>query len=188
MDVNIRTLAAAASISLLVAGCGPDVAADRRSRPASARENEGSRDRGWQRYEAVDGSLSLRAPRSWTVRFGGVSGPDSPSVVLGAANRPFPNGGACAPSRAAHAVPDHGVFLFAFEYSSRVRHFPPRPQHFSLGPLDGPYECIGTKTHLILFEDSGRFLQIHVIFGDKAGKHIRQRTLKVLDSLRVEEA
>ena len=188
MDVNIRVLGAVLVLSVVIAGCGPDAGAGSQGRPVSARDETGPSDRGWQSYEAVDGSLSLRAPRSWTVRFGGISGPDSPAVVLGAGNWPFPNGGACAPSRAARAVPGHGVFMFAFEYSSRVRRFPPRPQHFSLGPLDGPYECIGTKTHLILFTDSGRYLQIHVMFGEEAGKHIRQRTLKVLDSLRVEEA
>jgi hypothetical protein len=64
--------------------------------------------------------------------------------------------------------------------------FPPRPEAFDLGPLSGPFECWGVKTHLILFEDGGRYFQAHLVFGPNAPASLRQQTLRSLDSLQVD--
>jgi hypothetical protein len=42
------------------------------------------------------------------------------------------------------------------------------------------------KTHLILFEDGGRYFQAHVVFGPDAPASLRDEVLRSLDSFHVD--
>jgi hypothetical protein len=82
------------------------------------------------------------------------------------------------------------MLLWLFEYVDRRQRDPKdfrrRPEHFELGALQGPFECIGRKTYLILFRQQRRFFQIHVVLGSKAPGSLRRQILASLDSLVIE--
>jgi hypothetical protein len=113
----------------------------------------------------------------------------SPPILFAMGTWGFPAGGDCAPTRALEDLPEDGMFLWLFEYVDPQRDphdFRRRPEHFDLGQLQGPFECIGRKTYLILFRQHGRFFQIHTVLGSKAPASLRQQVLASLDSLVVE--
>jgi len=79
------------------------------------------------------------------------------------------------------------MFLWLFEYVDPAQRDPKdfrrRPEHFELGKLLGPFECIGRKTYLILFREHKRFFQVHIVLGSKAPSALRERLLISLDTL-----
>jgi hypothetical protein len=102
----------------------------------------------------------------------------------------FPDGGDCAPTRALADLPKDGMFLWLFEYVGLAQRDPKdfvrRTEHFDLGQLQGPFDCIGRKTYLILFREHKRFFQIHAVLGAKAPASLRKQVLASLDSLIIE--
>jgi hypothetical protein len=64
--------------------------------------------------------------------------------------------------------------------------FPPRSGPFSLGAVRGPFECYGTKAHVVVFQDGGRFFQVFALFGAEASSSLRREVEESLDSFRVE--
>jgi hypothetical protein len=79
-------------------------------------------------------------------------------------------------------MPAKGAFIFGWEYGPGMptRNFPPRPKHFRLTHY-GLYECFG-PSYALWFRQAGRFFQIHVFLGKRAGKAQRAAVLRVLDT------
>jgi hypothetical protein len=98
-----------------------------------------------------------------------------------------PAGGDCAPSAAIDALPSDGALFTLQDYGipDEVYTFQPRPPHFDLGPLGGPFECFGVKAHVIAFQDGGRFFQVFAMFGPEAPASLRDEVVDSLDSLRI---
>ncbi len=113
----------------------------------------------------------------------------SPEPVLLAGSWPFPAGGDCAPTAALDSMPRDGAFFWILEYPSTndTQEFAPLPEHFSLGDLKGPFECVGQRTYLLLFRDASRLFQAHIVIGPDASNAIRSDVLEVLDSLQVDK-
>jgi DNA-binding beta-propeller fold protein YncE len=141
---------------------------------------------GWIRHTDETG-VSIDTPAAWEFNSDPVPGV-SPPILFAAGTGPVPSGGECAPTSAVDALPADGALFAAIEYDhpDRPSDFPPRPEAFDLGPLLGPFECWGVKTHLILFEDEGRYFQIHVVFGPAAPASLHEEVLQSLGSLQVE--
>jgi len=114
----------------------------------------------------------------------------APPILLALGTWRFPSGGDCAPTRALADLPKNGTFLWFFEYVDPAnrdpKDFPRRPEHFALGKLQGPLECVGRKTYVILFREHRRFFQIHIVFGPRAPQSLPRQVLASLDSLVVE--
>jgi hypothetical protein len=117
----------------------------------------------------------------------------NPSIVFALGTWEFPNGGDCAPLPAIEDLPADGALLFVYEYKSPTRS-DASPRDFrrssaesGLGPLEGPFECAGGKTHMIRFGDKGRFFQAHTVFGRTAASGTRSEMEDALGSLTVEE-
>ena len=139
-------------------------------------------------HDRRDG-LRISTPPEWTFRLRPVPNLVEPTVPFAVGSWELPPGGDCAPTRAIHALPPHGVLLWLYEYHTapRVRDFPARPAEFHLGRLGGPFECLGVRAYLIRFRDAGRYFQVHVV-ARRAGPGLRARTERVLSSLVVRPA
>jgi hypothetical protein len=136
---------------------------------------------GWLSFHAH--GVSVGYPRGWDV-----TPVTSPAQVLAVASYRLPRGpgGAdgCEPKEALDRLPPRGVFIYGYEYGyGRRRDFPPRPRRFRLTRF-APYECLG-PSYMIRFREAGRFFQIHVAFGRRAGPAIRATALRILDTFRV---
>jgi hypothetical protein len=108
-----------------------------------------------------------------------------PTALLALGTGSIPSGGACAPTAAIRALPKDGVLLWVLEYRNpgNPYEFPPRRARFDLGPLLGPVECVGERTHLVSFRQAGRFFQVHVMFGPEATAALRADVVAALSSL-----
>ena len=85
-------------------------------------------------------------------------------------------------------MPADGALFQVIEYSGsggQAYDFPPRHGRLRLGPLEGPMECWGIKTHLILFQDGGRYFQVQAVFGAKAPAWLRAQLTRSLNTLHV---
>jgi hypothetical protein len=144
---------------------------------------------GWTEHRAA--GLCLAAPQGWTLADARPAPMlVAPPILLALGTWSFPPGGDCAPTRALADLPKNGSFLWLFEYVDPAnrdpKDFPRRPDHFALGKLQGPFECVGRKTHVILFREHRRFFQIHIVFGPKAPQSLPPQVLASLESLVVE--
>jgi hypothetical protein len=77
--------------------------------------------------------------------------------------------------------------LYEYPPGQRNTDFPPQPKKFHLGRLGGPFECLGVRAYLILFRSNGRYFQVHVILGRRAGR-LRHTVIAALSTLRVRAA
>lgn len=139
---------------------------------------------GWTwRVDQVDG-VAVQAPTGWTFKTA-VVGLAEPTALFALGTGSIPSGGDCAPTAAIRALPKDGVLLWVLEYRNpgTPYEFPPRRARFDLGPLLGPVECVGERTHLVSFRQAGRFFQVHVIFGPKAAATLRADAVTALSSL-----
>jgi hypothetical protein len=146
---------------------------------------------GWVWHRDAADRVAFQTPATWHVSADtGVN--VVPKALFMAGTGPLPAGGECAPTRAIKALPRDGALFFVIEYkaSQDINPYmsPPRPDRLSLGPLLGPFECIGERTHLLLFRDANRFFQIHVLFGRDAPSSLRVAVLASLESFRPEPA
>jgi hypothetical protein len=80
------------------------------------------------------------------------------------------------------------MLLWVLEYRDPENpyEFPPQPARLDLGPLLGPFECVGERTHLMFFRQAGRFFQVHVMFGPKAPATLRAGVVAALSSFTAE--
>jgi hypothetical protein len=145
------------------------------------------------RWETWHGrGVSARIPPGWHATSTQLTPVTWPAQFIAVASYPLPrgNGGAdgCEPKAAVDRLPADGAFIFGWEYvgaagTVRKRDFPLRPRRFRLVHL-GRYECLD-HSYLIRFRDAGRYFQVHVALGRRAGERTRALAFDVLDSLRV---
>jgi hypothetical protein len=130
--------------------------------------------------------LSLRYPPGWHATTRRLTAVISPPLRFAIASYPLRQkspGSTCQPTRALAEMPPNGAFIYAMEYSGTGLHrreFPPRPNRFRLTHF-ASYECMG-PSYAILFREAGRFFQIHVYLGPRAGPAVRAAVLRILDS------
>jgi hypothetical protein len=138
---------------------------------------------GWVWHTEQASRVAVQAPKSWTFKSGPM-GLAAPRALFALGTGPIPAGGDCAPRAAIRALPKDGALLWVLEYTGGENpyEFPPRPARFDLGPLAGPLECVGERTHLIRFRQAGRFFQVHVLFGPRASAALRVEVAAALSS------
>ena len=138
---------------------------------------------GWVWHTDQASGVAVQAPKSWTFESGAM-GLAAPKAQLALGTGPIPAGGDCAPRAAIQALPKDGALLWVLEYTGGENpyEFPPRSATFDLGPLTGPMECVGERTHLVLFRQAGRFFQVHVMFGSRASASLRAEVATALSS------
>lgn len=147
---------------------------------------------GWHTFRG-DG-ITVRYPPTWFATSRPLTPVTYPAQLLAVASYPLPrdSGGAdgCRPTEALERLPRSGAFVYGWDYGKppfgarfRRRDFPPRPEQFRLGRF-AHYECLGPSS-MIRFRQAGRFVQIHVVLGSRAGPATRAKVLRVLDSIRV---
>ncbi|MFN2593642.1 MAG: hypothetical protein ABR579_01990 [Actinomycetota bacterium] len=142
----------------------------------------------WIVHADTRDGLAIVAPRSWTYRDTGISGPIDPAPEIAIGTWDFPTGGRCAPTKALTSVPLGGAFFYLFEQEAgSPRDFPRRPAHFHLGLEKGPFECLGVRTYLIQFRERSRYFTVHIVVGRIADTDIelKRNVLRSLDSLTV---
>jgi len=142
---------------------------------------------GWVWHTEQASGVAVQAPKSWTFKSAAM-GLAAPRALLALGTGPMPAGGDCAPRAAIRALSKDGALLWVLEYTGGENpyEFPPRPTRFDLGPLAGPFECVGERTHLILFRQAGRFFQVHVMFGPRASASLRAEVAAALSSFMAE--
>lgn len=181
-----------ASMTLLSGGNSPEVGARsaRSSVPPSAKQTPSQRGespppRGWARH--LDGAGdSIDTPAAWHVSSVGALAEPVVRWVVGTG--PVRTGGACAPTAALRQMPAEGALFQVIEYRSsgiQPYTFPPRRGRLALGPVGGPYECWGVKTHLMVFQDGGRYFQVQTVFGAKAPASLRAEVTRSLSTLHI---
>ena len=130
--------------------------------------------------------LSVRYPPGWHATARRLTAVISPPLRFAIASYPLRQkgpGSTCQPATALAEMPPSGAFIYAMEYTGtrlNRRDFPPRPNRFRLTRFAN-YECMGSS-YAILFRESGRFFQIHVYLGPRAGPTVRATVLRILDS------
>lgn len=169
---------------LVLSACGGTSGHAASGLPANRPHNEAPQ------RQTVDG-ISIRVPKGWTFRPNPLPVLVEPSLPFAVGSWPFPAGGnGCAPSRAIGAQPPTAALFWLYEYPAADRpqsDFPPQPKTFHLGPLGGPFECLGVRAYRILFRSHGRDFQVHVILGRRAGR-LRHTVIVALSSMRVKAA
>jgi hypothetical protein len=138
---------------------------------------------GWVWHTEQASKVAIQAPKSWTFKSGPM-GLAAPRGLFALGTGPIPVSADCAPRAAIQALPKDGTLLWALEYTDGENpyEFPPRPARFGLGPLAGPFQCVGERTHVVLFRQAGRFFQVHVMFGPKASAYLRAEVTAALSS------
>ncbi len=182
------------SLALLSSGGRPASGAGSAtiSAPASARSGPTARQpeqprppRGWARHRDGAGDY-IDAPAAWHVSSRAALAEPVVRWVIGTG--PVRGGGGCAPTVALRQMPADGALFQVIEYGGsggQPYDFPPRRAPLGLGPLGGPMECWGVKTHLLLFRDGGRYFQVQTVFGAKAPASLRAQVTRSLNTLHV---
>jgi hypothetical protein len=140
-------------------------------------------------YLDGDDHVSLTIPDGWHVIEDPL--PDvTPRFILAAGSWDFSLGNVCWAGPALRQIPADGTFLWLIEYEADPDRssFPQRPDRFSLdkGSLEWNPECGTRRSYEILFGDSGRSFEVHVVVGDEVTPADRGVGLGILDSLRVQ--
>jgi hypothetical protein len=183
------------SVALLDGGGrpAPGASSPHPSPPASPRPTPSTRrsppapppPRGWVRHRDSAGDF-IDTPAAWHVN--GLAALVSPIVRWVIGTGPVRSGGGCAPTAALRQLPTDGALFQVIEYGGRTGEpytFPPRASPLGLGPLGGPFECWGVKTHLVLFEDGGRYFQVQTVFGSRAPASLRAEVTRSLNALHI---
>jgi hypothetical protein len=149
---------------------------------------------GWQTWHGR--GVSIRLPPGWQATSESLTDVAWPAQFLAVASYRLPHShdGAdgCEPKAAVDRLPANGAFLFGLEYLGApaglpgrvIGVFPPRPRRFRLTHF-GISGCLA-NSYLLRFREAGRYLQVYVVLGRRAGTRTRTLALRVLDSLVVE--
>jgi len=140
--------------------------------------------RGWVRHRDGAGDY-IDVPAAWHVS--SVSSLIEPTVRWVIGTGPVPGGGSCAPTAALRRLPADGALFQVIEYSNlgEPYSFPPRHGRLALGPIGGPFECWGVKTHLAVFQDGGRYFQVQTVFGTRAPASLRAEVVRALKTMHI---
>jgi len=137
----------------------------------------------------VAAGVSIDTLAAWSFNGDPVPGLVFPPTLFAAGTGAVPAGGHCGPTAAIKSLSAGGALIALTEYRGRVGQpypFPPRPARFEFGRPGGPFECWGVRTHRIVFEDGGRYFDVHVVFGQDAPDSLRDEVRRSLDSLEVD--
>jgi hypothetical protein len=147
---------------------------------------------GWVEHRDLQDEVSIQTPQDWFLNEDPVPALLEPRVIFAASTARILQGGECAPDNATRDLPSDGALFWVVEYTNvgtgtgggqrAPYEFPPRSGPVQLGPVEGPFECIGVQTHLVLFRDNGRYFQVHVMFGPDAPDSLRADVRHSLDS------
>jgi hypothetical protein len=182
-----------ASMTLLGGGSRPAAGAGSANSPApaSATQTLPARQpeqppppRGWSRHR--DGARDyIDTPAAWHITDRAALVEPVVRWVIGTG--PVRSGGGCAPTAALRQMPADGALFQVIEYGSTSSpyDFPPRRGRLGLGPVGGPYECWGVKTHLTVFQDGGRYFQVQTVFGAKAPARLHAEVTRSLNTLHI---
>jgi hypothetical protein len=137
----------------------------------------------WHTFRAH--GVSVRYPPGWTATSRALTPVTDPPQILAVASYPLPhdNRGAdgCSPKEALDRLPADGAFIFGWEFgAAQSPRPPPKPSRFKLTGF-ARYECLG-PSYALHFRESGRWFQIHVALGPRAGAATRATVLRILDS------
>ncbi len=141
--------------------------------------------RGWARHRDSTGDY-IDTPAAWHVSSRAALVEPVVRWVIGTGQ--VPSGGDCAPTAALRQMPADGALFQLIEYGgsgTQPYTFPPRRGRLGLGPVGGPYECWGVKTHLMVFRDGGRYFQVQTVFGAKAPASLRAEVTRSLNTLHI---
>jgi hypothetical protein len=189
----VMVAAVPASLILLGGGGRPAAGAGSAtpSAPASATQApQGSQSeqppppRGWSRHRDGAGDY-IDTPAAWhSSSRAALVEPDVRWVI---GTGPVRSGGGCAPTAALRQMPADGALFQVIEYGSTTSpyDFRPRRGRLGLGPVGGPMECWGVKTHLIMFQDGGRYFQVQTVFGAKAPSWLHAKVTRSLNTLHI---
>jgi hypothetical protein len=139
--------------------------------------------RGWVRHRDDAGDY-IDTPAAWHVST--VSTLLEPVVRWVIGTGPVPGSG-CAPRAALRRLSADGMLFQVIEYSGVTEpySFPQRHGRLALGPIGGPFECWGVKTHLVVFQDGGRYFQVQTVFGARAPASLRAQVTRSLNTLHI---
>lgn len=159
------------------------------SSPSPSASAPAPRTKGATHEDPYDG-ISILTPPGWSF-LQNPSGPVAPPTRFAIGSYRIQPGGQCAPTNALDALPSDGALAWVLEYGTRGTlgsDFPPRPARFSLDPSSlASYECSGRHaTYMFRFQDQGRYFQVHVAFGERATRTVRDEMLAALSSLVVD--
>lgn len=182
-----------ASLALLSGGGRPatgarsaNASAPASAKPApSAKQHEQPPPRGWARHRDGAGDY-IDTPAAWHISSRAALAEPVVRWVIGTG--PVRSDGGCAPTAALRQLPAAGALFQVIDYGGSVGDpyiFPPRHGRLALGPVGGPYECWGVKTHLMLFQDGGRYFQVQTVFGAKAPASLRAEVTQSLNTLHI---
>jgi hypothetical protein len=189
----VMVVAVPISMTLLGDGDRPAAGADSANSPAPAsatqppaarHPEEPPPPRGWSRHRDGAGDY-IDTPAAWHVN--GRAALVEPVVRWVIGTGPVRSGGGCAPTAALRQMPADGVLFQVIEYGSTSSpyDFPPRRGRLDLGPVGGPSECWGVKTHLIVFQDGGRYFQVQTVFGAKAPAGLGAEVTRSLNTMHI---
>ncbi|HET9462001.1 MAG TPA: hypothetical protein VFO56_08705 [Gaiellaceae bacterium] len=128
--------------------------------------------------------VSIRYPPGWHATARQLTPVNYPWQRFAVASYPFPanarpNG--CKPAGTLAKRQPSGAVIFVIEYGAgSARVFPPRPARLKLSGFRN-YECFG-RSYQLRFREAGRYFQIHIAFGRRAGAGVRATVLRILDS------
>jgi hypothetical protein len=179
------------SLALLRGGGRPATGA-RSEKPASAKPAPPAKQheqppppRGWARHRDGAGDY-IDTPAAWHISSRAALAEPVVRWVIGTG--PVRSAGGCAPTAALRRLPADGAVFQVIDYGGSVTEpyvFPPRRGRLAVGPLGGPYECWGVKTHLMVFQDGGRYFQVQTVFGAKAPASLRAEVTQSLNTLHI---
>lgn len=139
----------------------------------------------WHLFAA--GGVTVPVPPGWHATSRPLTPVTSPVEVLAVASFRFPRvagANGCEPTATLARVGERGALVYLIEYGEgRLRDFPPRPAHFRLGPVRA-MECFG-RSSVLTFREHGRWFEVQVVLGRRAGAAVRRTVLRILDGLRV---
>jgi hypothetical protein len=181
-------IAAAAVVGVVGSTAGrPSSEVSSKPSPTSPRDTASAKNlpllpRGWTRHADAFGD-SIDTPAGWHVQDLSRALFDPVALwVIGTG--PVPADWNCAPTSALRKLPADGV-LVAITEGSGGGAYPQRPRRLGLGPLGGPFECWGIKTHSLLFADGGRYFNVQTVFGASAPPILRTDLERSLNTLRI---
>jgi len=153
--------------------------------PPTKQHEQAPPPRGWARHRDGAGDY-IDTPAAWHISNRAALA--EPVVLWVIGTGPVPSGGGCAPTAALRQLPADGALFQVIDYGGSVTDpyvFPPRRGPLALGPIGGPYECWGIKTHLMVFRDGGRYFQVQTVFGAKAPASLRAEVTRSLNTLHI---
>lgn len=162
---------------------------DRLALPEAPWADPGAEGDSWVTANDEEDRYSLEVRANWSFNIDPTPQLAAPPILFAAGTGEVPQSDGCAPHPAIDGLPADGALFWVMEYEGTgtagfraAYEFTPRAGPLDLGPLQGPFDCFGEATHLVLWRDGGRFFQAHVMFGPEASDDLRSDVTRSLSS------